>query len=264
VRAARGGGLDALLELDAEAEARVPSPPLRVASRRLGAQLLRSAAVVWPDRALIGAYRDASAVTPRPVAFGVVAGATGLAEPETARAYLYDEASTVVAAAVRLLPIDTASALRLLASAEAELGRLAERAVAQAAEPRSIPASFAPAHELRSLRHARLEDGSLPPERALRIGIGGLVGSGKSSLVAALCRALAGELRLAVVTNDIYTSEDAAFLRRQGVLPDGRIAAVETVLPAHRDSRRHHRQPRSGRRLEAAGDLDLDPGRERR
>ena len=157
VRAARGGGLDALLELDAEAEARVPSPPLRVASRRLGAQLLRSAAVVWPDRALIGAYRDASAVTPRPVAFGVVAAATGLAEPETARAYLYDEASTVVAAAVRLLPIDTASALRLLASAEAELGRLAERAVAQAAEPRSIPASFAPAHELRSLRHARLE-----------------------------------------------------------------------------------------------------------
>ena len=49
------------------------------------------------------------------------------------------------------------TALRLLASAEAELGRLAERAVAQAAEPRSIPASFAPAHELRSLRHARLE-----------------------------------------------------------------------------------------------------------
>jgi urease accessory protein len=68
----------------------------------------------------------------------------------------------------------------------------------------------------------------LRPERALRIGIGGPVGSGKSSLVAALCRALGGELRIGVVTNDIYTTEDALFLRRTGVLPAGRILAVET------------------------------------
>jgi urease accessory protein len=68
----------------------------------------------------------------------------------------------------------------------------------------------------------------LPPERALRIGIGGPVGSGKSSLVAALCRALGAELEIGVVTNDIYTSEDALFLRRTGVLPSERILAVET------------------------------------
>jgi urease accessory protein len=68
----------------------------------------------------------------------------------------------------------------------------------------------------------------LPPERALRIGIGGPVGSGKSSLVAALCRALGAELEIGVVTNDIYTSEDALFLRRTGVLPPERILAVET------------------------------------
>src|SRR5215471_14367951 len=70
--------------------------------------------------------------------------------------------------------------------------------------------------------------GSLPAERALRIGIGGPVGSGKSSLVAALCRSLGSELRIGVVTNDIYTTEDALFLRRTGVLPAGRILAVET------------------------------------
>ena len=64
--------------------------------------------------------------------------------------------------------------------------------------------------------------------RALRIGIGGPVGSGKTALVAALCRALGEELRLAVVTNDIYTTEDADFLRRHAVLPDERIAAVQT------------------------------------
>jgi urease accessory protein len=68
----------------------------------------------------------------------------------------------------------------------------------------------------------------LPPERALRIGIGGPVGSGKSSLVAALCRALGAELEIGVITNDIYTSEDALFLRRTGVLPSERILAVET------------------------------------
>ncbi len=68
----------------------------------------------------------------------------------------------------------------------------------------------------------------MPVERALRIGVGGPVGSGKSSLIAALCGALAAEARLGVVTNDIYTTEDADFLRATGVLPDERIAAVQT------------------------------------
>jgi urease accessory protein len=62
----------------------------------------------------------------------------------------------------------------------------------------------------------------------LRIGIGGPVGSGKTALAAALCRELRDELSLAVLTNDIYTTEDADFLRRHAVLPDGRIAAVQT------------------------------------
>jgi urease accessory protein len=60
------------------------------------------------------------------------------------------------------------------------------------------------------------------------VGIGGPVGSGKSSLIAALCRELAGGCRVGVVTNDIYTTEDAEFLRATGVLPDERIAAVQT------------------------------------
>ena len=66
------------------------------------------------------------------------------------------------------------------------------------------------------------------PGEPLRIGIGGPVGSGKTALVAALCRQLRDELSLAVLTNDIYTTEDADFLRRHAVLPDERIAAVQT------------------------------------
>jgi urease accessory protein len=69
--------------------------------------------------------------------------------------------------------------------------------------------------------------------RALRIGIGGPVGSGKTATVAALCRTLAEEVDLAVVTNDIYTTEDADFLRRHAVLPDDRIRAVATGCCPH-------------------------------
>jgi urease accessory protein len=71
------------------------------------------------------------------------------------------------------------------------------------------------------------------PMRALRVGIGGPVGSGKTALVAALCRSLAADLRLAVVTNDIYTTEDADFLLRVGVLAPERIQAVETGCCPH-------------------------------
>lgn len=69
--------------------------------------------------------------------------------------------------------------------------------------------------------------------RALRIGLGGPVGSGKTATVAALCRALRTELSMAVVTNDIYTREDAEFLLREAVLPPERITAVETGACPH-------------------------------
>ena len=77
---------------------------------------------------------------------------------------------------------------------------------------------------------ARRPDGL---RRALRIGLGGPVGSGKTATVAALCRELRDELSLAVVTNDIYTREDAEFLLREAVLPPERITAVETGACPH-------------------------------
>jgi urease accessory protein len=69
--------------------------------------------------------------------------------------------------------------------------------------------------------------------RALRVGIGGPVGTGKTELVACLCRAFAGERSLVVVTNDIFTKEDAAILERKGVLDPQRIAAVQTGCCPH-------------------------------
>jgi urease accessory protein len=82
--------------------------------------------------------------------------------------------------------------------------------------------------------HNHVETTPVPPgSRALRIGIGGPVGSGKTALVAALCRVLADRYSLAVVTNDIYTTEDADFLRAAGVLAADRIAAVQTGCCPH-------------------------------
>ncbi len=62
----------------------------------------------------------------------------------------------------------------------------------------------------------------------LKVGIGGPVGVGKTSLTEALCRALAGRCSMAVITNDIYTREDAEYLMRAQVLPQERIRGVET------------------------------------
>ena len=67
----------------------------------------------------------------------------------------------------------------------------------------------------------------------LRVGIGGPVGSGKTALVASLCRLLAGRYSTAVITNDIYTREDAEALLRAGVLPPDRVVAVETGCCPH-------------------------------
>ena len=93
---------------------------------------------------------------------------------------------------------------------------------------------------------------SAPGARALRIGVGGPVGSGKTALVAALCRSLAGELALAVVTNDIYTTEDADFLRHHGVLAAERIVAVETGCCPHTAIRDD-----IGANLDAVEDLEV-------
>jgi urease accessory protein len=62
----------------------------------------------------------------------------------------------------------------------------------------------------------------------LRVGVGGPVGSGKTALVDALCKRLRDRLDIAVVTNDIYTREDAEFLIRSEALPPERIRGVET------------------------------------
>jgi urease accessory protein len=91
--------------------------------------------------------------------------------------------------------------------------------------------------------------------RAFRIGVAGPVGSGKTALVECLSRKLASEISLAVVTNDIYTREDAEFLIRQGALPAERIRGVETGGCPHAAIRED-----CSMNLEAIADLEQQLG----
>ncbi|WP_411891102.1 urease accessory protein UreG [Yoonia sp. SDW83-1] len=68
----------------------------------------------------------------------------------------------------------------------------------------------------------------MSPNGPLRVGIGGPVGAGKTTLTAALARALKDQISLGVITNDIYTQEDAEALMRMQILPADRVMGVET------------------------------------
>lgn len=76
-------------------------------------------------------------------------------------------------------------------------------------------------------------DAASNPSRPMRLGVAGPVGTGKSSLIGMLCRELGEEISLGVITNDIYTDEDAQMLRAAGVLDVDRIRAVETGACPH-------------------------------
>ncbi|MBX3237941.1 MAG: urease accessory protein UreG [Nitrospiraceae bacterium] len=91
------------------------------------------------------------------------------------------------------------------------------------------------------------------------IGVGGPVGSGKTALVEALCRQLRDRYSLAVVTNDIFTKEDAEFLTRRGALPQDRILGVETGGCPHTAIREDasHNQAALDDLLESHPDVEL-------
>ncbi|MBV9708465.1 MAG: urease accessory protein UreG [Chloroflexi bacterium] len=96
------------------------------------------------------------------------------------------------------------------------------------------------------------------PSRAFRVGIAGPVGSGKTALVDCLSKRLYPAYNLAVVTNDIYTKEDAEFLLRQGTLPQERVRGVETGGCPHAAIRED-----ASMNLEAIADLEENlPGLE--
>jgi urease accessory protein len=152
-RACQADGAAGVLAVEAEWSARCPSPILRVAARRMGAGLLRSAAIAAPS-ALIDDYRAVSVATPRPVALGVVAAAWEVGDEQLAELALYDDAATVASAALKLLPLDPAVASSWVAAQAGEIERAARIVAADRRALAGQPAPAAVGLELAATVHA--------------------------------------------------------------------------------------------------------------
>ncbi|MEV4560189.1 urease accessory UreF family protein [Kitasatospora sp. NPDC049285] len=150
------GDAQRLRELDAEADARTPSAAARATSRKLGRQLLRAAAALWPGpelRALTAADPQQPVGPHQPVVLGAVAGLAGLTATEAAGLAAYESVNGPAAAGVRLLGLDPYEVAAVLAQLTPQVDELAAAAV-RAVERGELPASGSPLLEIYAEQHA--------------------------------------------------------------------------------------------------------------
>ncbi|MFI5731821.1 urease accessory protein UreF [Kribbella sp. NPDC051587] len=140
----------ALTELETAWAARTPSRALRTASRRQGRAYLRLAERVWPD-VLNHLPRDSEIA--RPLVIGVIGAVTGLSAEQVARLVAYDDAQTVIAASLKLLPGDPAIAVTWLAALHDDIERLVSD-VAPLTDIEKIPSGGAPLIDQFAEQHA--------------------------------------------------------------------------------------------------------------
>ncbi|MGW2567910.1 urease accessory protein UreF [Streptomyces sp. NPDC001537] len=145
--------------LDAAADARTPSPALRVAGRKLGRQLMRAARAAWPSAELDALAREFPKGAHQPVVLGVAARAAGLEAVDAAYCAAYESVSGPASATVRLLSLDPFDATGVLARLAPEVDLVADRAVEAARAVvdegvDAVPAASAPLLEISAEVHA--------------------------------------------------------------------------------------------------------------
>lgn len=143
----------ALVRVQEELLARMPSAPSRRASELLGRGLARLATRLWGDHPAVRGLEHLESPPLRPTALGVVAAAIGMREAQVARASLYDDVQTVTAAALKLLPVDPTDATGWLLMSAPALETAVADAVAVSDDPRTLPAHTAPLVEQFALDH---------------------------------------------------------------------------------------------------------------
>jgi urease accessory protein len=146
-------------DLDAAADARTPSPALRVAARKLGRQLMRAARATWPSTELDAVAGKFPKGAHQPVVLGLAARAAGLGPGDAAHCAAYESVSGPATATVRLLSLDPFDATAVLARLAPELDRVADRAVTAARSAAAdgtdaLPAASAPLLEIGAEAHA--------------------------------------------------------------------------------------------------------------
>ncbi|MET9574599.1 urease accessory UreF family protein [Streptomyces massasporeus] len=156
--AAAALGIDPVA-LDRAADARTPSPALRVAARKLGRQLLRAARATWPSAELDALGREFPRGAHQPVVLGLAARSAGLGPVDAAYCAAYESVSGPASATVRLLSLDPFDATRVLARLAPEVDRVADRAVEAARKAvddgvDALPAGSAPLLEIGAEVHA--------------------------------------------------------------------------------------------------------------
>ncbi|BAC74818.1 urease accessory protein UreF [Streptomyces avermitilis] len=156
--AAAALGIDPVT-LDSAADARTPSPALRVAARRLGRQLMRAARATWPSTELDALAREFPKGAHQPVVLGMAARAAGLAPDDAAYCSVYESVSGPATATVRLLSLDPFDATAVLARLAPELDRIAHQAAGAARQALDdgvdmLPAASAPLLEISAEAHA--------------------------------------------------------------------------------------------------------------
>ena len=170
-RSVRYTGVDLWDLLDGEADARMPAPAQRAASRRQGRALLRAARVTWPDDGGLAALAASGAATARTgasgayrggphhaVVLGAAAAAAGCSAGDAARIAAYQSVAGAASAAVRLLALDPMLATAVLARLTGDVDQIAERAAAAADGPlEELPFPSAPALDLLAEAHVRAE-----------------------------------------------------------------------------------------------------------
>lgn len=141
--------------MDAEADARTPSPALREVGRRQGRQMLRTARALWPGSILDALAAACPAGPHHPVALGGAAAAAGLEPLDAARATVFNAVTGPAGAAVRLLGLDPVAVHRLLASMAAGMDDTAHRAAEAAEGPlEDLPCPGAALLDLYAQQHA--------------------------------------------------------------------------------------------------------------
>ncbi|MFG3100699.1 urease accessory protein UreF [Streptomyces sp. NPDC048182] len=145
--------------LDEAADARTPSPALRLAARRLGRQLMRAARATWPHQELDALAALFPKGAHQPVVLGVTARAAGLGPEDAAYCSAYEGVGGPATAVVRLLGLDPFDATAVLARLAPEVDRVAQDAVRAARTaasdgPDTLPAPSAPLLELGAEAHA--------------------------------------------------------------------------------------------------------------
>ncbi|PVA05457.1 urease accessory protein UreF [Thalassorhabdomicrobium marinisediminis] len=150
-RAGRGDFSD-LPDLEAELDARTPSPELRKISRDLGRQLRRALSSIHPDPR----FEALGAAPHQPIVMGVAAAVLGLAPQEAAMASLHESNSGAAAAAAKLMPVDPFNVHAILARMTSRLDTLAAQAAAAAEGPPSdLPSTGAPLSDIAAEHHRR-------------------------------------------------------------------------------------------------------------